>query len=160
MVDCPSFSETVLCEMDGEYKIAQGWTQSTGQDGRYPYNPPMGWEFDLRYSDIRGMIGSHGGCQSCIMTLVHLITVEPIAINLCEDVICNPTCDGYDRYDTVCSEGICIRGALIEENSSVCGYVPPDPGPEPDPEPDPEHNDKMNVVYIAIIMVFIYIITR
>jgi len=76
-VTCPSFRESVKCESDGDYTIAWGWNESTGQGGDYPYVPPTGWKFDPRYSDERGPIGSHGGCSSCIMTLVHLITTEP-----------------------------------------------------------------------------------
>ena len=77
-IECPGFSELVKCEMDGEYKIAQGWTQSTGQNGEFLYTLPTGWKFDQRYTDVDGYIGSHGGCSSCIMTLVHLITVDPV----------------------------------------------------------------------------------
>jgi len=76
-VTCPGFTEPVKCEVDGDHIIAWGWTQSTGQSGGYPYTLPSGWKFDPRYSDERGSVGSHGGCSSCIMTLVHLITTEP-----------------------------------------------------------------------------------
>ena len=139
-IECPWFTETVLCEVDGEYKIAHGWTQSTGQTGRYHYKPEQGWKFDPRYSDIRGLIGSHEGCHDCIMTLVHLITIDPVYIppppyeepgyedipyeeppleNLdsCSGVVCEPTCFGVDKYNMVCEDGICVKGSLIKANS-------------------------------------------
>ena len=43
----------------------------------------------------------------------------------CAGVTCKPVCVGVDRYATVCKEGKCVRGALIEKNSAVCGYVKP-----------------------------------
>ena len=44
----------------------------------------------------------------------------------CEGVVCDPLCDeNADKYETVCDDGVCIRGVLIEENSPDCpGYVP------------------------------------
>ena len=68
-IEGPGFRELVKCEMDGEYKIAQGWTAST--------------------------------------------------------VVCESECDGADLYETVCDNGIFVRGALIEANSADCEYVPP-----------------------------------
>ena len=76
MTTCPSFTESVKCTADGDHTIAWGWTTSTGQWGSFPYTPPTGWKFDPRYSDERGPTGSHGGCRTCIMTLVHLITTQ------------------------------------------------------------------------------------
>ena len=122
-IECPGFTETVKCEMDGEYKIAQGWTQSTGQSGYFIYHPPNGWEYDTIYSDIGGPIGSHGGCSDCLMTLVHLITVDPVSVDLCIGVECTDTCVGNDLWSQVCVDGVCAQDQLIEANSPVCGYV-------------------------------------
>jgi hypothetical protein len=124
-IECPGFSELVACEMDGEYKIAQGWTQSTGQEDPWKYIPPTGWQYDMRYSDIGGALGSHGGCPDCIMTLVHIITVDPVFIDLCEGVTCTDTCVGSDLWSQVCVDGVCAQDVLIEQNSPVCGYVLP-----------------------------------
>ena len=44
----------------------------------------------------------------------------------CVDVICKPECVGVDLYETVCKEGACVRGALMEANSTKCGYVKPE----------------------------------
>lgn len=77
-IECPIFTEDVACEMDGKYKIAHGWTMSTGSGGNFPYTPPAGWEYDPRYTDIFGLIGSHGGCADCFMALVHLISIDPV----------------------------------------------------------------------------------
>ena len=66
------FSEVVRCGIEDDHRIAHGWTQSTGQSSGRPYTPPGGWMFDPKYPDVGGLIGSHGGCAECIMTLVHL----------------------------------------------------------------------------------------
>ena len=47
--------------------------------------------------------------------------------DLCEGVSCAPVCVGNDLYNNVCEDGTCVRGTLIEANSTDCGYVPPDP---------------------------------
>jgi hypothetical protein len=44
----------------------------------------------------------------------------------CADVVCEPECVGTDRYATVCKDGTCIRGGLVEANSAKCGYVKPE----------------------------------
>ena len=150
-IDCPYFTETKLFEIDGEYMIAHGWTQSSGQTGRYHYKPPEGWQFDPRYSDIRGLIGSHGGCHDCLMTLVHLITIDPVYVpppeelppkeyeeppyeelpyegmNLCGGVSCEPECFGVDKYTTVCEDGVCVKDSLIKANDPDCGHTSPTP---------------------------------
>ena len=126
-IECPGFRELVKCEMDGEYKIAQGWTPSTGDADPWRYNPPTGWKYDVRYSDIRDpSLGSHGGCPDCIMTLVHLITVDPVFIDLCEGVICPDICDVNDLWSQVCVDGVCVQDTLIEQNSPTCGYLEDD----------------------------------
>lgn len=146
--ECPWFTETVLYEVDGEYMIAQGWTQSTGQVGRFKYNPPEGWEFDKRYTDIRGAIGSHGGCHDCLMTLVHLISIDTIYVpppedttpkeptyddtpyenlDVCGDVVCEDKCFDVDRYTTICVDGECVQGKLLRANDPECGYISPTP---------------------------------
>ena len=66
------FSELVKCSIEEGYKLAWGWTASSGQGGGYPYKPPSPWEFDPNYSDEGGIVGSHGGCSTCAMTLIHL----------------------------------------------------------------------------------------
>lgn len=55
----------------------------------------------------------------------------------CEGVSCEPECVDTDLYDTVCDDGVCVRGVLLESNSSECGYVPPEPEPEPEPRKPP-----------------------
>jgi len=65
------FTELVECKKEGGYLKVSGWTMSTGRSGKYKINPPTGWEFDPDKSDVRGPVGSHGGCPSCVMTLVH-----------------------------------------------------------------------------------------
>ena len=53
--------------------------------------------------------------------------------DLCDGVVCHPDCfPPHDLHETVCDEGVCIKGVLIEADSSDCGYVPPDPEPDPD----------------------------
>lgn len=43
----------------------------------------------------------------------------------CLDVVCEPVCDGYDLYETLCVGGVCVKGALIEANNrEICGYDP------------------------------------
>ena len=151
-IECPSFTEAVKCEMDGEYKIAQGWTQSTGQSGNYIYYPPDGWKYDHRFSDIEGTIGSHGGCSYCIMTLVHLITIDPVYIDLCEGVVCEDICIEYDMWSQKCVDGICVDDALIESNSLVCGYAP-----QPEPEPP---SSEIAWILIGAAAITLYFVTR
>jgi hypothetical protein len=43
----------------------------------------------------------------------------------CKGVVCEPECVGTDRYARVCKDGKCVRGALVEANSTECGYVKP-----------------------------------
>lgn len=73
------FSELVECYREDGYLKAHGWTTSTGQSDPWRYTVPSGWEFDPAFEDITGEVGSHGGCSSCIMTLVHLrkLSAEP-----------------------------------------------------------------------------------
>lgn len=54
----------------------------------------------------------------------------------CKGVVCHPECFGFDLRETVCDEGACVKGALIEADSSDCGYVMPTPAPTPDPYED------------------------
>ena len=58
-------------------------------------------------------------------------------IDPCERVDCRPECYGLDLYRTYCIDGICVRGALLEDNSPRCGYVAPTPVPVVTPTPDP-----------------------
>ena len=123
-IECPGFSELVKCEMDGEYKIAQGWTTSTGQGGRFPYTVAEGWKFDPRFSDIEDpRLGTHGGCPDCIMTLVHLITIDIVVTDPCEYVTCIDDCFEHDLWSQKCVDGACVQDAIIESNSAICGYV-------------------------------------
>lgn len=125
------FTEVVRCDTEDSYKIAQGWTQSTGQCGPFPYPLPTGWKFDDRFADERGGEGSHGGCSDCMMTLVHLITIDPVIVDLCEGIVCYPECYGDDRYSTTCIDGVCIKGILLYTDVPECGYVPPEPITDP-----------------------------
>lgn len=72
--------EVVKHEMEGGYTVVHGWTESFGRDKQRPYlhHLSRGWEWDTRYADERG--GGHGGCPSCVMTLIHLISTEPESI--------------------------------------------------------------------------------
>ena len=62
------------------------------------------------------------------------ITPPPVSIlpepepDPCEGVTCDPKCVGVDRYEMVCKDGVCVRGALMEANSTECGYVKPECG--------------------------------
>ena len=72
------FTEMEYCYREGDYLKAHGWTESTGQSGMFPYTPPAGWEYDPAFEDIRDpILGSHGGCPNCTMTLVHLQKIAP-----------------------------------------------------------------------------------
>jgi hypothetical protein len=62
--------------------------------------------------------------------------VKSIVADPCEGVVCNPECVGVDRYAMVCKDGVCVRGALMEANSSKCGYVPKPECTEGDKKPD------------------------
>ena len=66
------FTELKKCFEKKDYKKAWGWTESTGHGGEHPYTPPSPWEYDPKYKDKEGEIGSHGGSSDSIMTLVHL----------------------------------------------------------------------------------------
>ena len=66
------FTELKKCSEKKGYKMAWGWTESTGQGGAHPYTPPSPWVYDPKYKDKEGEIGSHGGSSNSIMTLVHL----------------------------------------------------------------------------------------
>ena len=63
----------------------------------------------------------------------------------CEGVICEDVCDDTDLYGTVCEDGICVRGRLIEEDSSTCGYIPPEPEP-------PEPGTQWDMIILAIVV--------
>lgn len=75
----------------------------------------------------------------------------PPPIDLCEDVICDPECFGYDLHETSCDEGICIRGVLMESDSPICGHIPS--------EADPGTIDK-TIKYTLIVVALMYILTR
>ena len=54
------------------------------------------------------------------------IEARPVPVpDPCEGVVCNPKCVGVDRYATVCKDGVCVRGTLVEANSTKCGYMAP-----------------------------------
>ena len=53
-------------------------------------------------------------------------TAEPY-IDSCRGVDCEPECYNFDLHRTYCIDGVCVRGALLEEDSPRCGYIPPDP---------------------------------
>ena len=74
----PKFTETTRTGVENGYRIAQGWTASSGRGGAWAYILPDGWEFDPNYDDETGRAGSHGGCSGCTMTLIHLRTIEKV----------------------------------------------------------------------------------
>jgi hypothetical protein len=51
---------------------------------------------------------------------------ETCSIDPCEGVVCDPTCNEYDLWSQICSDGVCIDDSIIETNSPDCGYIPPD----------------------------------
>lgn len=141
---CPceglGFTEIVKCEIENGRQIAQGWAQChgrtwTGRGGHYePYSMPWGWEYDPRYTDKFGGLGTHGGCQYCSMTLIHLRKIAVVK-DPCADVSCPTVCVGDDRYIQKCEDGACVRDRLLMRNSPDCGYEPPAPTPTPTPTP-------------------------
>ena len=81
--------------------------------------------------------------------------VKPLpTLDPCKDVSCPDKCVGVDKYDQVCQDGICVRGALVETNSEHCGYTPE---PTPDPTPTPPSD---TYVIIALMLAGTYIILR
>ena len=117
------FTEVVRCEQVGEYFYAVGWTMSLGIGAEaYPYVMPLYWEADPNEVDVRGGIGSHGGCPSCAMTLVHIrryieVVKDCPAYNLLSgEVICME----MDLWK--CENGEMVK---IEENSPECKEVKP-----------------------------------
>lgn len=78
------------------------------------------------------------------------ISARPLPLpDPCVGVVCEDVCDDTDLYKTVCEGGICVRGRLIEEDSQICGYVPPEPEP-PEPEP-PEPGTQWDMIILAIV---------
>ena len=76
------------------------------------------------------------------------------ALDPCEGVICEDVCDDTDLYGTVCEGGICVRGRLIEEDSQICGYIPPEPEP-PEPEPpEPIPWDMIILAGVGLILLY------
>ncbi len=68
---------------------------------------------------------SYGRCYKC-WDFKPDVTARPMPPrDPCEGVVCEPQCEGVDRYSTVCREGSCVKGALMEANSTECGYVAP-----------------------------------
>ena len=59
-----------------------------------------------------------------------LLLRPDLAPDPCDDIVCYPDCFGLDYYNTVCDDGMCVQGNLIEENSTECGYIPPEPDPD------------------------------
>lgn len=45
----------------------------------------------------------------------------------CDGVTCDNICKEYDLWSQTCVDGSCIDGALVEQNSPSCEYIPPDP---------------------------------
>ena len=44
----------------------------------------------------------------------------------CLGIYCPDKCDGTSLYSQKCVNGVCVNDALIEANSTTCGYVPSD----------------------------------
>ena len=90
---------------------------SNVQVGRYVYTFSAPGTYNLT------LIGGNDCGNASIASHSVTVTSDP-----CIGVECHPECFyPSDMYETVCYNGICVRGALIEENSADCGYVPPDP---------------------------------
>ena len=68
----------------------------------------------------------YGGGQCWALNESKIVTDFPYPRDPCAGVECKPECVGVDLYETVCKEGACVRGALMEANSVECGYVKPE----------------------------------
>ena len=56
----------------------------------------------------------------------HELVIPGEEYNPCAGVVCDDVCADGNLYDQICEDGICIRGVLIESNSSACpGYIAP-----------------------------------
>jgi putative hemolysin len=53
---------------------------------------------------------------------MHICTGE----EKCIGIYCPDKCDGTSLYSQKCVNGVCVNDALIEANSTTCGYVPSD----------------------------------
>lgn len=54
--------------------------------------------------------------------------IRPVPpLSVCDGIVCNDKCIGYDLWSTVCADDVCINESLIEENSPTCGYIYIDP---------------------------------
>ena len=53
-------------------------------------------------------------------------TNETCPTDPCAGISCEPECEGYDKYETYCQDGVCVRGVLMEPDSLYCEYVPPE----------------------------------
>ena len=51
--------------------------------------------------------------------------IRPVPpLSICEGVLCDDKCIGYDLWSTVCYDDVCIDDTLLEHDSPECGYVP------------------------------------
>jgi hypothetical protein len=68
---------------------------------------------------------NYGKCYDC-WDLKPGVEARPLPpLDPCEGVVCEAECEGVDRYATVCKNGVCVRGGLVEADSTECGYVAP-----------------------------------
>ena len=96
-------------------------------------------ELDLVRIRIEGVVDndyytSQTVCGYCGCGTQYILKSEIYPLpDPCEGVVCDPTCFGLDYHNTVCEEGYCVIGTLIDANNEeICGYVPPEPEPDED----------------------------
>ena len=64
-------------------------------------------------------------CDSWSVPYSEVITLLE-ALDPCEGIVCENICIDYNLYSQKCVDGECVPDQLIEENSSSCGYIPPE----------------------------------
>ena len=81
------------------------------------------------------------------VTHPHEIVYVTPTPNPCSGVVCDSRCFGYDLYRTACADGYCIKGTLIESNSSACGYVIPTHVPTPEQNTCSRYTNSFDCTY-------------
>jgi len=113
---------------------------------------PRGETFTMSYETYMSVAEEY---RDELDALAHVTVIGKPVPDPCEGVVCGPECVGVDKYETTCDEGICVRGVLIEEDSTQCGYIPPEPEPEPDKMPW----DMIALIGVAVLL-FYFLATR
>jgi len=74
-----------------------------------------------------------------------LYELPSVVVSPCAGVVCDNVCVGTDLYSQRCIEGECVADRLLESNSEICGYIPPE---EEIPE---EEEEEQPIVGYAIV---------